>query len=128
MVATDARGARPRFQNFVKLLGDALESVLNRQRIDGEIAKVADSPFFEWVDIQHGIPRANDRRLITNVSRSEPRSRAIGSAAIVGNPDQGDVEFLGPGDVGQAHERGNPREARVDQRVNRPWSGFYRLF
>src|SRR6478752_8945873 len=114
MISTYAHRARPGAQHVVQLRGDALKRVLNRQWIDREIPEIRDALLLEGIEIEDGIPRPDDGRLLAHMPWTETRSRAIGRAAVIRNADQRDVEFCGARNVRQAHEGRDARKARVD--------------
>jgi hypothetical protein len=99
-----------------------VERVVDRKRIHRQVAEIGDAMLLEWIDLEDWIPRSNDRGLHAHVARPESRARAIGRAAIERDADDGDVEFVGIGDVGQAAERRNAGEAGVFERVG--WLGM----
>ena len=119
MIATDADRARAAAKHVAQLLGDSPVGVFNRQRIDREIAKIADAPFFERIDLQHRIPGTNHGRLHANIARAEARTRTVSRSSVERNADQRQVEVLGSRNVGQPHERGHAGEPWIDQRVHR---------
>ena len=75
MIATDANRSRAAAKHVAQLLSDSPVSVFNRQRVDREIAKVTNPPFFEWIELQRRIPGANHCGLHANVARPETRAR-----------------------------------------------------
>lgn len=54
--------------------------------------------------MEDGVPGANDGGLYADVAWAKARARAIRCASIERDTDQGDVEFLGLGDVREAHK------------------------
>jgi len=94
VISANASGTRTRSENGIELFGNAGECVLDRQRVDGEIAAVGNSPLLERIEIQHRIPRPNDRRLFPDMPWAEARTGSISSSTIVWNADQRDVEIL----------------------------------
>src|SRR5438105_15431860 len=119
MIPANAHRPRAAPKHVSELLSDSLISMFNRQWIDGEITEIGNAPFFKWINLQHRIPRPDHGRLNPYISRAKARSRTIRRAAIKRYPDQRDVQFLRLRNVRQPHECGNPRKARIDQRVHR---------
>lgn len=119
MIAAYAGGAGSGGKDWGEALLDATEGVFDGERIDREVAEVGDAIFFEGIDIQNGIPRADDGGLHSDVTRAEARPRSIGRAAVERDADDGDVEFLRLRDVRQTHEGGDAGEASVLQSVHR---------
>src|SRR5229473_8004606 len=118
MIAPDADRPRTGAKHVAQLIGYAAIGVFNRERVDGEIAKISDTPLFERIDLQHRIPGADHGRLHANVARAETRTGAVGGASVEGNTNQGKVEVLGSRNVRQPHECGDAGETWVDQRVH----------
>ena len=119
VIAADAYWAGSSAQHGIELLGDALVGVFNRERVDGEVAKIPDSPLLEGVDLKDRIPGADHSRLHANVAWPEAWAGAIGCASIEWHSDQRDVEFFCSGNMGQPHEGGNAGESWINQRVHR---------
>jgi len=118
VVAAYAGGAGSGGQDGSEAQLDAAESIVDRQRIYGQVAEVGDAIFFEWIEFQYGIPWANDCGLHAHVARAETRAGAVGGAAVEGNSDNRDVELFGLRDVREAHEGGDAREAGGFERVD----------
>src|ERR1700720_2460245 len=117
VVAAYGGGAGSGGQDGGEALLDAAESILDRQRIYGQIAEVGDAIFFERIEFQYGIPGANDCGLHADVTRAETRAWSIGGAAVEGDSDDRDVELFGLRDVREAHEGGYTGEAGVFEGV-----------
>ena len=98
---------------------DAAKRVFDRERIHRKIAEIGDAIFLERIDLQDWIPGTNDRGLHANVARTESRAGAIRRAAVEGDADDGDVEFVGIGDVGKAAKGWDAGEAGVFECVGR---------
>src|ERR1700693_4530401 len=104
MISADANRPCPASQHFPELFGDSLVSIFNRQWIDGEIAEIGHAPFFEWIDLQHRIPRPDHGRLNPYISRPKARSGTISRTTIKRDSNERDVQFLRLRDVRQPHE------------------------
>ncbi len=105
----------------------ALDLTLHRLvgPLDGDrnhvhVAVVGDPELLEGRDVQDWIPGTDQGRLIADRARPEAGARSVGRAAIVGDPDQPDVQPLGVPNVGQAHEGRRLAEPRRPERVERP--------
>lgn len=114
---TDAAdtGAKERSQAFF----DADEGVFDGERIDREVTEIGDAVFRKGLHSQDGIPGSDDGGLDADVTRAEARAGSVGGAAVERNADQGDVEFIGLRDMGQAHEGGDAGETSVAEGVER---------
>jgi len=125
VIATDTNAANIRFEERGNSLLDAKKGVLDGKRVDREIAEIRDAILRERVDVQDGIPGANDGGLHADISRSEARARPVSCAAVKGNADESDFELVWIGDVGQAHKGGDTGEARVSECIKRlrMWQG-----
>src|SRR5712692_228971 len=119
MISAYAHGPRAGGEYISKLLGDAAIGVFNGERVDGEVAKIGDAPLFEWIDLEHWVPRPDHGRLHADVARSEAWPRAVGGPAIKWDSDECEVQFFRARDVRKPHECGHARKARIDQRVHR---------
>lgn len=117
MIAADAHATHTCLEKRSDSLLDAEKRVLDGKRIHGEIAKIGDAMFGKWIDMQHRVPRTDDRGLDANITRAEARAGAIGCAAVERNADDGDIEFGGLGKVRQAHKGGDAREAGETESV-----------
>src|SRR5580704_12764060 len=111
VIAADAHRARAADKDRRDAPLDAAKRVFDRERIHRQIAEIGDAVLLEGIHLQHWIPGANDRGLYANITRTESRPRAIRRAAVEGNADDSDVEFVGIGDVGQAAKRRDAGEA-----------------
>jgi len=118
VITANAGGAGSAGEDRSDSLLDTTERVFDGKRIDGEIPEVGDAIFFERIEFQHGIPRANDGGLHANVARAETGAGSIGGAAVERHADDGDVELFRLRDVREAHEGGDAGEAGVLERVN----------
>lgn len=119
VIATDTDAANAGLEKRSDSLLDAEECVFDGKRIDGEIAEVGNAIFGEGIYVEDGVPRADDCGLDADVARPKARPRAISCAAVEGDADEGDFEFLGVGDVREAHECWNACESRILQSVER---------
>jgi hypothetical protein len=89
VVATHTNTPYPRLEKRSNSVLDTKKSVLDGERIHGEIAEVGDAMFGEGIHMQDRIPRSDDRGLDTNIARPEARAGAISCAAIEGDADKG---------------------------------------
>ncbi len=119
VIAADASRARTGLENVIELRRDALEGVLDRQWVDGKVAVIGDPEFFEGTEIQHRVPWPNDGGLLAHMAWAESGAGAVSRTPVIGDADQGDVEFGGPGNMGQAHEGRDPGESGIDKRIDR---------
>src|SRR5580700_6223320 len=119
MVTAHTRRARAGPQNLSELRRDAPKRVVNRQRVDGKIAVIGDPVFLKRIDVQYWIPWPDDCRLVAHVARSKTRTRPVSRSTVVRNADQRDVQFFRTRDVRKPHERRDPGEARMNQRIHR---------
>src|ERR1700730_16586651 len=119
MISTDADRACAGTEHFSQLLGNSPISVFNRERVNGEIAKITDPPLFEGIDLQLRIPGPDHGRLHANVSRAEARTWAVGCASVEWNADQGKVEFNCSRNMWQPHKCGHAGETWIDQGIDR---------
>ena len=117
VVATDTGGARSGNKDRCDSALDAAKGVFDRKRIHRQVAEIGDAIFFKRVELENWIPWTNDRGLNADVARTEARTRAVRSAAVEGDPNDGDFEFFGLRDVRQAAKRGDAGEAGVFEGV-----------
>ena len=87
--------------------------------VESVIAEISDAPFFERIELQHRIPGTDHGRLHANVARPKASARAISRASIERDTNQRQVQFRRLRNMGQAHECGHTRKARINQRVHR---------
>src|SRR5262249_23092735 len=102
----DCRNAR--LDRVVRLL-DAY-----RRRVD--VADVRDVQAIERRDLLEIVVRPDERRLRTDLARSEPRPATVRRSAVVRHADDRDIEAFRILDVRQPHERRRLREARSLER------------
>src|SRR6185369_13773542 len=99
MVAAYANRLRAAAKHVAQLRGDSPIGVFNRQRIDREIAKITNPPFFEGIGLHDRIPWSNHCRLHPNIARAEARTRTVSCSPIERNADQRQVEIFGSRNV-----------------------------
>ena len=104
VISADADGTRARVGHFAQLVRDAVVGIVQGERINREVAVIGDAPMRKRVDIQHRVPRTNNGALLAHMARTEARPRTVGGAAIEGDPNERNIEFLRARNVRQAHE------------------------
>src|SRR5438094_563538 len=120
VVAADAHRRRAGLHDGVDPPLDGLERPLDGDRHHVDVAAVRHAQPLERMDLEHRVPRTDQRRLLAHGARTEARARAIRGAAVVRHPEQGDVQAGGVGRRGQQHEGRDLPEARRLERVARP--------
>ena len=119
VIASHAQRPRPGRDDGVDLRLDGRVRALDGDRHHVHVAAVGHPQLLEGVDLEHGVPRSNQRGLLADGARPEACARTVGHATVVGQAQQGDVE---PGwGIGrrQEHERGELTEPRRDEGVAR---------
>jgi hypothetical protein len=119
VVAANAHRASAGYEDRRDAAFDTAEGIFDRERIDRQVAEIRDAIFLEGIELKDWIPGTNYRRLNANIARAETRAGTICRAAVEGDADDGDVEFIRIGNVGQAAERRDAGEAGVLERVGR---------
>ena len=119
VIATNTDAANAGLEKGSDPLLDAEKRVLDGEWVHRQIAKISDTIFCKRIQLQDGVPRADDCGLDADVAWPKARSRAIGGAAVKGDADDGDLKLLGLCDVREAHEGGYAREASILQSVER---------
>src|SRR5436309_2736303 len=94
VIAADTYWTGSSAQHGIELLGDALVSVFNRERVDGEVAEIGDAPSLKWINFEHRIPWPNHRRLHADVARPEAWAGTIGCATVKRHSDQRDIKLF----------------------------------
>ena len=115
-----ARGDRDDFRLMQQpiIVGDlgslCLEVVAVRQ---ADIAEVGNAAQLVRVHAQAQIERAHQARRVADLTRSVPRTRAVGDAQIGRHADQSDVDIRQVFGKRRAHERGDLAVARLLHRL-----------
>src|SRR2546428_704143 len=105
VIAADPDGHRAVGEDLAHVPLDRRVGALDRDRHHVHIAAVRHPPPLERMDLQHGVPRPDERRLLAHGPRAEPRARAVRNPAVVRDPDERDVEPCGGRRGGEEHER-----------------------
>ena len=87
VIASHANAADSRGKQRRKARLNAAKRVLNRKRVDTQIAVIGRPAFCERIYLQHRVPRPDNRRLVPNVSRAKPRSRPVGCTSVERHAD-----------------------------------------
>src|SRR5262249_6670500 len=121
MIASDAQCPRAVIKNFVQLPRDPLVGVVERKRVDGQVSVIANAPLRKRIHIEHRVPGPDHAALCPYMARSEARPRAVRRAAIKGNSNQGNIEFLRARNMRQAHEGCDARKTGINESIDWRW-------
>ena len=94
MISAHAHATHLRIEERRDAFFNAPESILDGERIHGQVAKIRGAVLGKRVHLQDRVPGTNDRRLLAHVPRTEARPRPVGGPAVKRNPNQRDFQFF----------------------------------
>jgi len=93
---------------------DPLQGIVEVDRVAGDVAEIGAVGQLEGRNAERVVHVAHHRRHVADLARTMARAGPVGGAAVPGHADQADLDLVELGDVGQAHEGRDAREAGHD--------------